>query len=112
MPRYDYHCDRNGETIEVTHPSGMELCTWGELCYAAQYPLGDTDPQATVRKVFTPPGISVPVADSDLKGRGFTKLVKRDKGVYENMTATDKESRYMKAGDHTTLPHIEKKIED
>ena len=112
MPRYDYHCETNGETVEVKHPSGMELSTWGELCYASQHPLGKTDPLAAVRKVFTPPAISIPMANSDIKGHGFTKLVKRDTGVYENVSATDGEARYMKAGDASKLPNIAKKVED
>ncbi len=40
------------------------------------------------------------------------KLVKRDEGVYENVTRTGKESRYMEAGKPETLPDIQRKISD
>ena len=43
---------------------------------------------------------------------GFTKLVKRDEGVYENVTAVDGEARYMKRDDPSTLPHLKKKVGD
>ncbi len=59
-----------------------------------------------------PPAGHVPTGNSTLKEKGFTKLVKRDEGVYENVTANDGEARYMKAGDAETLPHLHKKIGD
>ena len=113
MPLYEYHCDANGKTIEVVHPMDAMLSIWGEVCYVAQIPLGDTEPGAPVRRVITsPPAGHVPVGNSTLKEKGFTKLVKRDDGVYENVTATGDEARYMKAGDASTLPHLNKKIGD
>lgn len=113
MPVYEYHCDANGETIEVVHSMNTNLSIWGELCYVAQIPLGDTDPSAPVRRVITsPPAGHVPVGNSKLKEKGFTKLVRRDEGVYENVTATGDEARYMKEGDPSTLPHLKKKIGD
>ena len=39
-----------------------------------------------VRRVITAPNVSVPRSNSELKSQGFTKLVRRDKGVYENVT--------------------------
>jgi len=56
--------------------------------------------------------VSTPKTNSELKGIGFTKLVKRDEGVYENVTATDKESRYMEAGKAETMPDLKSKISD
>ena len=113
MPVYDYKCDDNGRTVEVQHTMEKTLKTWGELCFVAQIPLGDTDPLASVSKVISsPPGVSVPIANSKLKELGFTKLVKRDNGVYENMTALDHEKRYMKAGDSSSMPDLISKIED
>jgi hypothetical protein len=83
------------------------------VCYVAQIPLGDTDPMASVERIIkSAPGISVPVFNSELKNSGFTKLVKRDHGVYENVTATGSEKRYMKAGDKESLPHVHKKVGD
>ena len=113
MPNYDYHCDENCMTVEVNHPIDQKLSTWGELCFVAQISLGDTDPLAPIRRVIkTAPGVSVPVFNSELKNVGFTKLVKRDDGVYENVTAIDGEKRYMKRGEADSTPHIHKKIGD
>ena len=112
MPNYDYFCEANGLTIEVRHGADIVLETWGEVCYASQRPLGDTDFEEPVRKVLSAPAISVPTGNSKLKEIGFTKLVKRDDGVYENVTRTGDEQRYMKAGDAKSVPHLNKKIED
>jgi hypothetical protein len=112
VPLYDYFCETNGRKIEVNHPIDTVLETWGELCYVAQITLGDTDPLAPVRKVISAPNIVIPISNSKLKEIGFTKLVKRDQGVYENVTALDHEKRYMKAGDPSSIPDIKKKIED
>ena len=112
MPVYDYFCAANGQTVSVKHRIDVEIFTWGEVCYAAQTPLGDTDFLAPVRKVISVPSVAVPVANSKLKSMGFTKLVKRDDGVYENVTRTGSEARYMQAGDKTSLPHLHKKIGD
>jgi hypothetical protein len=112
MPTYDYFCPANGRTVAVRHRMETELTTWGEVCYAAQIPLGDTEFLASVRKVVSAPAVAVPVGNSALKNLGFTKLVKRDDGVYENVTRTGEESRYMRAGDDASRPHLNKKIRD
>ena len=89
------------------------LHTWIELCYVSRYPLGDTDPMSPVRKVIRmAPGVSVSIFNSELKNQGFTKLVKRDDGVYENVTALDQEKKFMKRGDPSGIPHIHRKISD
>lgn len=64
--------------------------------------------QRLISRVF----VSTPVGNSKLKNMGFTKLVRRDSGVYENVTATGKESRYMEAGKPETMPDLSKKISD
>lgn len=110
MPNYDYFCEANGETIKVHHDIHTTLTTWGELCFAAQYPLGETDVTSPIRKVIHPVSINIPISNSRLKEVGFTKLVKHDDGVYENVTATNGEKKYMKAGDDSSLPHLHKKI--
>jgi len=113
MPSYDYFCDANGRTVEVSHPMDRELRIWGEVCYAARIPLGDTDPVAPVRRVITrAPASVVRTSDGELRNAGFTKLVKRDQGVYENVTAIEGEQRYMRAGDDRSLPHIHRKVRD
>lgn len=112
MPLYDYYCEANGCTVQVKHGIDVELTTWGEVCYAAQVTMGDTDFLAPVRKVLSPPAISIPTSNSDLRSKGFTKLVKRDDGVYENVTRSGDEARYMRAGQADTLPHLHKKVGD
>jgi hypothetical protein len=113
MPSYDYFCDANGQTVEVGHAVDVELRFWGELCYAAQHPLGDTDPLAPVRRVLTrAPAAVITTSNAELRNEGFTKLVKRDEGVYENVTAVEGEKRYMRSDDPDSIPHIHKKVED
>jgi putative FmdB family regulatory protein len=65
-----------------------------------------------VRKVLSRVFISTPRGNSSLKDLGFTKLVKRDKGVYENVTAREGESRYVVADKPGTLPNLKKTITD
>ncbi len=78
-----------------------------------QISLGDTDPSALVERVMKKaPGVAVQTFNSELKNEGFTKLVKRDDGVYENVTAIDGEKRFMKSGDKESIPHLHKKIGD
>lgn len=112
MPVYEYYCAENGRHIEVIHGMTEKLATWGELAAAAQIETGDTPADAPVERLLFPPGVATPAGDSKLKEMGFTKLVKRDTGVYENVTASSDESRYMKSGDPTSLPKFSKKITD
>jgi len=113
MPAYDYFCEANQQTVEVTHPADIRLETWIALCYAAQIDVGDTDPAAPVRRVIKKaPGVAVQTFNSELKNMGFTKLIKRDEGVYENVTALDTEKKYMERGDKGSLPDIKKKVGD
>lgn len=112
MPAYDYICEANGRTVEVTHTTNVTLQSWGEVCYVAQIPLGDTDPLAPVKKLISAPAITIATSDATLKEKGFAKLVKRDQGVYENVTALDHEKRYFKAGDPSSVPDLKSRIED
>lgn len=65
-----------------------------------------------VQRLISAVGIATPRTNAELKNLGFTKLEKRDTGVYENVTATGSESRYMEADKPETIPHINKKIGD
>ncbi len=112
MPGYCYFCDANQKLVIVHHDVDTRLGTWGEVCYLNQLDPGETDPATPVRKLITAPAIIKSCGDSELRNLGFTKLVKRDEGVYENVTALDHESRYMVAGDSSTLPDIRKKVSD
>lgn len=113
MPLYQYYCDENDQTVEVYHPMDVKLNNWLELCYAAQVDIGDTDPTTPIRKVIkSPPGMAVATFNSELRNVGFTKLVKRDDGVYENVTRLDEEKRYMVKGDKDSVPKLHKKVGD
>lgn len=93
MPTYDYFCPSNNQKVEVMHSIHQEVKTWGELCALAKCEPGDTPEDAPVRRLFSAPRLMVPASDSDYKSLGFSKLVKRDQGVYENVTAKEGESR-------------------
>ena len=113
MPRYDYLCDANGQQIEVVHSLSRKLTTWGEICELAGCPLGDTPADSPVRRVITTaPMTATPKTNSELRDLGFTKLVRRDDGVYENMTRSGSEKRYVRSEDSSSMPHLHKKISD
>jgi len=77
VPSYDYYCELNGETVEVTHSINTSISNWGELCFATQHPLGDTDPLTPVRKVIRAPAIAFPTGNAELKKTmGLQNLLK------------------------------------
>ena len=113
MPRYDYHCEANGRTVEVVHGINERMLDWGQVCDRARIDAGETERGAPVNKVITTaPMANTPVGDSHLKNLGFTKLVKRSDGNYENVTRSGSEARIVKPGQKDTLPHFHKKISD
>ncbi|MCB1644820.1 MAG: hypothetical protein KDI36_05170 [Pseudomonadales bacterium] len=113
MPRYDYYCESNQQVVEVIHSIQEKLQTWGEVCQRAGCEPGDVPPETPVSRIITtPPMANTPVGNSGLKDLGFTKLVKRDDGVYENVTRSGTEKKYMKAGDMASMPHFHKKLSD
>ena len=113
MAVYEYFCAENNRVVEVEHSIKRDaLKTWGEVCAEAKIEPGDTPPDTPVERLISRTFLSTPVGDSHLKNIGFTKLVKRDQGVYENVTRTGKESRYMEAGKPETMPDIKKKVKD
>jgi hypothetical protein len=112
MPLYEYFCPDNNATVKVTHSIREDLATWGQLCEKTGQGLGDTPADAPVQRLLFAPRVNAPVGDSHLKNIGFTKLVKRDQGVYENVTATKDEKRYMTAGDNSSIPNFKDKIGD
>jgi putative FmdB family regulatory protein len=65
-----------------------------------------------VHKIVSKINISCPKSNRELRELGFTKLVKRDDGVYENVTARDGDSRYMERGRPETIPDLTKTIGD
>lgn len=66
----------------------------------------------SVSRLIVPVGMATPTGDSSLKDMGFAKLVRRDKGVYENVTAMDHESRYYHANRPETMPDIKRRVGD
>jgi len=113
MPNYEYACDANRTVVEVSHDTGVTLRTWGELCYLTGIAPGGTDPGSPVRRVLrSAPAFARTTSDRELREAGFTKLVKRDDGVYENVTASGNEERFMRRGQSGTRPHLHKKIRD
>ncbi len=65
-----------------------------------------------VRKLISKTYISSPKTNSELRDLGFTKLVKRDDGVYENVTARDGDSKLVLRDKPETLPNLKKTIRD
>lgn len=104
MPQYVYECENPdcpcGGTFseyQSIHDDALEKCPH---C------------GKKVSRVIFPVGLSTPTGDSELKDKGFAKLVRRDKGVYENVTAMDHESRYYRADKPETMPDIRKRVGD
>ena len=113
MPRYDYYCDANGKTIEVTHSIATKLNSWGELCAAASIEPGDTPGDKAIRIIITTaPMMNTPTGNSVLKNQGLTKLVKRSDGTYENVTRTGTEKRFLDPKDPSSMPQLNRKITD
>ena len=65
-----------------------------------------------VRRLISRTFVSSPKSDTELRDMGFTKLVKRDTGVYENVTRRGEESKYMESGKPETIPDLKKTISD
>jgi putative FmdB family regulatory protein len=104
MPTYEYEhlddpCER-GKTFEVRQSIDDPPLAVCPRC------------KGMVRKLISRVAISTPKSDSQLKDMGFTKLVRRDDGIYENVTRRDGESRYMLRDRPETVPDIKKIIRD
>ena len=51
--RYDYFCEVNNKTVEVSHSMNESLYTWGELCERAGIDPGSTPSDAPVRRIIS-----------------------------------------------------------
>lgn len=104
MPVYEYEhleqgCDL-GNVFEVTQ--SMTAAPLRECPRCGQ----------AIKKLISVASISLPKTNTELRDKGFTKLVRRDDGVYENVTARSGERRYMMRGRSETLPDIKRIISD
>jgi putative FmdB family regulatory protein len=104
MPIYEYehleyYCNR-GKIFEIRQSVQDVPLT---LC---------PDCQAPVRKLISLTHVCTPKTNTELRDLGFTKLVRRDDGAYENVTARPGESKVMLRGQTETQPHIRKIISD
>jgi len=104
MPTYEYEhieepCSRGKvfDLVQSIHDKSLTKCP---------------DCARPVRKLISRFSISTPKSNRELRDLGFTKLVKRDDGVYENVTARDGESRVMERGKPETIPDLSKTIKD
>lgn len=92
-------------------------CEWGQV-FEQRQPMADPSLErcpncgGPVVKRVSRININTPKTNSELKDLGFTKLVRRDDGVYENVTARSGDSRYMVRGQPKTLPDIKKTLAD
>jgi putative FmdB family regulatory protein len=65
-----------------------------------------------VRKLISLTHVQTTRSNAELRDMGFTKLVRRDDGVYENVTRRGGESRYMHRDRPETMPDLKKIIRD
>jgi putative FmdB family regulatory protein len=104
MPIYEYeHLTEEctaGKVFEVKQTLQDEPLTQCPTC------------NGLVRKRISRIGLSIQKTNTELRDLGFTKLVKRDDGVYENVTRRHGENRYMVRGQPDTVPDFSKTISD
>lgn len=105
MPVYEYEHEGDGE------------CSRGKRFLLEQSIREDairTCPTCgrAVSRLIHPAYVCTPLSNTDLRDKGFAKLVRRDKGVYENVTALDGESRIWEAGKPGTMPDLKRRIRD
>ena len=57
-----------------------------------------------VKRLVSAPTITTTRSNSEIRDTGFTKLVRRDHGVYENVTQREGESKIVNLDDPKTYP--------
>lgn len=104
MPTYRYECANpecpSGGVFETVQSMKDDALVECPHCGGA------------VERVIAPVSVSTPRSDTDIRDKGFAKLVKRDDGVYENVTALGHESRYWHADKPETMPDIKRRVSD
>ena len=104
MPVYEY------EHLEKPCPQGRQF----ELNQSIHDSVLTRCPDCggPVRKIISSANICIPKTNSELRDLGFTKLIKRDNGVYENVTARNGDCRMVFRDKLDTLPDLTKTIKD
>jgi putative FmdB family regulatory protein len=104
MPRYEYkHVEAAcsaGRIVEVTQRLQEEPL---RVCPHCGGP---------VQRIISRVSFAAPKTNSEMRDLGFTKLVRRDSGVYENVTRRGSESRYFEADKPETAPDLKRTIRD
>ena len=104
MPIYEYeHLEKScklGKIFDIKQSINDERLAHCPNCKGA------------VRKLISKINFCVSKSNNDIRQLGFTKLVKRDDGIYENVTRRGNESRYMERGKAETVPDLSKIIKD
>lgn len=104
MPIYEYEhlespCEQ-GKLFEAKQSIDDNALTRCPLC------------GGPVRKLISRININTPKTNRELRDLGFTKLVKRDDGVYENVTARDGDNRMVLRDKPETLPDLKKTLKN
>ena len=104
MPVYEYeHIDQScskGRIFELRQSINEKSLTRCPACRRA------------VKKCLSLSNINTPKTNGELRDLGFTKLVRREKGVYENVTRRGGDNRYMIQDKPETMPNLSKTIKD
>ena len=104
MPIYEY------EHVE-------EHCKLGKRFELMQAILEDSLTQCPgcgggVKKLISYTHVSTPKSNRELRDLGFTKLVRRDDGVYENVTAKGGDSKLVLRDKPESVPDFSKTISE
>ena len=104
MAVYEYEHQKKaceiGKIFEIEHPISDDALKTCPECGGA------------IVRLISRTYISSPQTNGQLRDMGFTKLEKRDDGVYENMTRRGSDKRYMNKGDAESMPDLRKTISD
>jgi len=108
MPLYEYEhlpplaatgCPRPRvfEEMQSLHDAPLALCS---------------DCGGNLQRLISRVTCTAPRSDRHLRDQGFTKLVRRDDGVYENVTARDGESRVVHTDNLSELASLKPQLGD
>ena len=104
MPLYEYeHTDEPceaGLVIELSQGINDPVLTRCPFC------------QGPVKKIISLSSHTAARSDAEIRDAGFTKLVKRDDGVYENVTKRHGESGVVSPDDARSLASMQSTLSD